>query len=117
MVENGGGAIRPTQIFPCQRALRGAPDNTAHSFNQFRSKKVRAAVRIGCQSPNRAFTGTGACLATLPWTYKDRASYVVGNLGSLLYPIGIILTFIQDGWILGILSIIIGFIAYDYARR
>ena len=60
---------------------------------------------------------TGACLATLPWTYKDRASYVVGNLGSLLYPIGIILTFIQDGWILGILSIIIGFIAYDYARR
>ena len=60
---------------------------------------------------------TGACFATLPKVAQDKFSYYIGIIGSWLYPIGIIYTFIFNGWQLGLLSIVIGLIAYRYAKH
>ena len=64
-----------------------------------------------------AFVVTGVCLATVSSTAQDKVSYYIGTLGSWLYPIGIFYTFIFNGWKLGLLSVVIGFIAYRYARH
>jgi hypothetical protein len=60
---------------------------------------------------------TGACLATLTRTTQEKITHHIGLFGSWLYPVGIILTFIFNGWVLGLLSIVIGLIAYRYAKQ
>lgn len=60
---------------------------------------------------------TGGCLAALSRANQDKFTYYVGIAGSWLYPVGIIVTFLQNGWRLGILSIIFGFLAYRYAKH
>lgn len=47
---------------------------------------------------------------------NNKISFYIGNFGSFLYPVGIIITFIYNGWIWGILSIFIGLMAYSYAK-
>ena len=64
-----------------------------------------------------AFVVTGACLATVSRDAQDKISYFIGIIGSWLYPIGIVYTFFFNGWKLGLLSIVIGFIAYRYVKR
>ncbi len=63
-----------------------------------------------------ALTVTGGGLATLSRQKNDRLTYLIGLVGSWLYPIGIIYSFIKHGILWGFLSIIIGFIAYKYAK-
>lgn len=60
---------------------------------------------------------TGGCIAAVSFTKKEKIAFYTIALGTWLYPIGIVVTFIQNGWKLGILSIIIGFIAYRYAKH
>lgn len=60
---------------------------------------------------------TGGCLATLSRVNQDKVAYYIGIAGSWLYPVGIIITFLQNGWVLGILSVILGFLAYRYAKH
>ena len=66
--------------------------------------------------PGIAFVITGACLAMVSRTAQDKLSYYIGTIGSWLYPIGIVYTFIFDGWKLGLLSVVLGFIVYRYAK-
>lgn len=60
---------------------------------------------------------TGACLATLTKTAQDKTTYYIGIIGSWIYPVGIMVTFIYSGWLLGLISIVIGIITYQAAKR
>lgn len=64
-----------------------------------------------------AFVITGGCLATVSRDAQDKIGYYIGTLGSWLYPIGIVYTFIFNGWELSLLSVVLGFIAYRYAKH
>lgn len=58
---------------------------------------------------------TGGCLATIKSEAK-RIDYV-GAAGGWIYFGAIIFSFIKHGWIVGILSLVLGFIAYRYAKE
>jgi len=47
---------------------------------------------------------------------NNKISFYISNYGSFLYPIGIIITFIYNGWFWGLISILIGLVAYSYAK-
>lgn len=36
--------------------------------------------------------------------------------GGWLWPVGVIVTFFQNGWLLGIVSIFLGFVSYSFAK-
>ena len=63
-----------------------------------------------------AFVITGGCLATLSRDRQDKFIRYIGVLGAWAYPIGIIYSFIFHGWVLGLVSVVVGFIAYQYAQ-
>lgn len=57
----------------------------------------------------------GVGLATLSKDEEKIISYI-GKIGVWLYPIGVIYTFIYNGWFNGILSIPFGFMIYRMAK-
>lgn len=59
---------------------------------------------------------TGGCLATLSRDKNDKVISYIGYLSAWLYPIGIIYSFIYHGWIIGLISIVLGYIGYRYAK-
>lgn len=62
---------------------------------------------------------TGGCLGTLSLDKdpKDKITRWVGIGGSWLVPVGVIVAFIQSGWLIGLLSIPAGFTAYSMAKN
>lgn len=58
---------------------------------------------------------TGGCLATIKSETK-RVDYV-GAAGGWIYFAAVIFSFIKHGWVIGILSIILGFFAYRLAKE
>ncbi len=58
----------------------------------------------------------GGIVATYAFKPSSKLMYIVGTLGSWAFPIGVIYSFIFHGWIVGLLSIFFGFMAYRYAK-
>lgn len=58
---------------------------------------------------------TGGCLATIKSETK-RVDYI-GAAGGWIYFGAVIFSFIKHGWVIGILSIILGFVAYRLAKE
>lgn len=59
---------------------------------------------------------TGGALGTLANVRGDKFALYLGTFGAWLYPIGVVVTFVQNGWKFGLLSIVLGFIAYKLAQ-
>ena len=64
-----------------------------------------------------ALAVTGGCLATLNLEKTDRLTNIIGRVGSLLYPIGIVYSFFKHGILWGLISIVLGFLGYKYAKQ
>lgn len=58
----------------------------------------------------------GAGLATLTRQQSNTLLTNIGRFGSLLYPLGIVVSFIQNGILWGIASIVVGMMTYSYAK-
>lgn len=63
-----------------------------------------------------ALSITGAALTTLTLNKENKTIQNIGRVASLLYPIGIVICFIQNGFLWGVASIVIGMMAYSYAK-
>lgn len=63
-----------------------------------------------------ALSITGGCLSTFTLEKEDKRMRIVGLLGSWVYPIGVIYSFIYHGWLIGLVSIVVGFMAYRYGK-
>lgn len=57
----------------------------------------------------------GMCAAA---SYEADNKYIelFFTLGAWLWPIGIVVTFLQNGWLLGVVSIILGMVSYSFAK-
>lgn len=64
-----------------------------------------------------ALVVTGGALGTLALNTEDKMSIYIGTFGAWLYPIGVFVAFWKNGWKLGLLSVVLGFIAYRLAKR
>lgn len=60
---------------------------------------------------------TGGCLTTLYWIAKDKFTIYLGAVGGFVYVGGVIYSFIQHGLLEGFAAMILGFLAYHYARK
>lgn len=59
----------------------------------------------------------GGCLNTLYWTSNNKITKYLGGAGGFIYFGGVIYSFIQHGLLEGFAAIIVGFLAYHYARK
>jgi hypothetical protein len=58
----------------------------------------------------------GGVMATYSHT-TEKSARLAGSVLSWLYPIGVILTFVNDGFLWAIVSIIAGFVCYKLAKQ
>lgn len=58
---------------------------------------------------------TGACLATVR-SDNNKIDFI-GATGGWVFLGGVIYSFIKSGWVVGLLSVVAGFVAYRFAKQ
>lgn len=60
---------------------------------------------------------TAGMCAAASFEVDNKTIESIFTLGAWLWPIGVIVTFVQNGWLLGIVAIFLGVVSYSFAKK
>ncbi len=64
-----------------------------------------------------ALVCTGGYLGAVGAFTRNKIINLISMLGAWLWPIGVVITFFQSGWKLGLVAIVLGVVAYRFTKR